>query len=116
MKKILALILAVFMCLSLCACGGGKGENSESVEDKVRSSVESRLMTYVTLSYETVGVPTITCYIEEVGENVFEVSGKVTVKDKYGDTYSGKYDAEVEYDPSTDKCDVDYDLGKLYKD
>ncbi len=114
MKKLLAAFLALVLCFSLCACADKK-TNTETVEDKVRSAVEARLITYVALSYDTVGVPSITCYIDEVDENKFEVSGKVTVKDKYGDTYSGKYDAEVEYNPSTDECSVDYDLDKLYK-
>ena len=46
----------------------------------------------------------------------FEVTGKVTVKDKYGDSYTGKYDAVVEYDPATDDCDANCDIDKLYKD
>ena len=51
-------------------------------------------------------MPTITTYVEKISENTYEVTGKVTIKDKYGDSYTGKYDAEVEYNPSTEKCSV----------
>lgn len=112
MKKFFAVLMSVVLCFSLVAC---TAEKTETVENKVKSAVEARLITYVSIAYDTIGVPNITYYIEEVGENKFEVSGKVTVQDKYGDTYSGNYDAEVEYNSSTDKCTVDYDLGKLYK-
>lgn len=115
MKKLLAFLLALACCLSLCACGGAE-EEEESVRDKVISAVRARIMVEITLTYDTVGVPTITTYVDENSDGTFEVTGKVTVKDKYGDSYTGKYDAEVTYNESTDKCNVDLDLGSLYKD
>ena len=114
MKKLLAVILAMLLCVSLFACGG-KGGDTESVEDKVKDAVESQIQVNIMLQYDTTGVPSITYYVDKIGENVFEVTGKVTVRDKYGDTYTGNYDAEVEYNPSTDKCKVDCDIDKLYK-
>lgn len=117
MKKFLSLLLALVMCISLVACGGeSSSENTtESVESKVERSVKSNIEVDIMFSYDTVGVPNITYYIDEVSENNFEVSGKVTVKDKYGDSYSGKYDATVKYNPETDKCDTDVEIDKLYK-
>ena len=53
--------------------------------------------------------------VRATGENEYEVTGKVTVQDKYGDSYTGNYDATVEYNPTTDKCDVDCNIGDLYK-
>ena len=114
MKKVLAIIMAVIMCLSLCACG--KKEPVETVEDKVISSVKSNIMARIAIQYDTVGAPSITCFIDEIGENQYEATGKVTVKDKYGDSYTGKYDATVKYDPSTDDCNVNCTIDKLYKD
>ena len=117
MKRIILVILAVVMCLGMCACGGGsEAEESETPRDKVISSVKSHIMAQIALGYDTVGVPTITTYVEEVEENVYEVTGKITVKDKYGDSYTGKYDSTVEYDPELGSCDVDLDIDKLYKD
>ena len=118
MKKIFSLLLVLIMCISLVACGGGSSSESkteESIESKVRKSVDSHIDVEIMLSYNTVGEPDITYYVDEISENNFEVSGKVTVKDKYGDSYSGKYDATVKYDPETDKCDTDVEIDKLYK-
>ena len=115
MKKIFLIILTLIMCFSIIACEGDKKE-TESIEDKVRSAVESRIIVNISLTYDTVGVPNCTYYIDKVDDNNFKVTGKVTVKDKYGDTYTGKYDAEVTYNPTTDDCAVILDLDKLYKD
>ena len=116
MKKILALLVAFAFCVSLCACGA-KVEPTESAEDKIRSEVQAELTVEIMFSYDTVGVPQITYNIRKVNEEKYEVSGKVTVKDKYGDSYTGKYDAVVSYDPDTDDYEtVNLDLGKLYKD
>ena len=117
MKKFLSLLLTIGLCVSLVACGGGSSSESktESVESKVESSVKAHINAEIILSYDTVGVPNITYYIDEISENNFEVSGKVTVQDKYGDSYSGKYDATVKYNPETDKCDTDVEIDKLYK-
>lgn len=117
MKKLLALVMAILMCLCLCACDPGtEAEDAKSPEETVESKVRSQIMAEIILTYDTEGVPTITSYVNQRGENTYEVTGKVTVKDKYGDYYTGKYDAEVEYDPETGYCDVDLDLGTLYKD
>ena len=116
MKRVISLILVAAFCLGLCACGSGGSKSENTPESKVVSAVRSQIMVEIMLSYDTNGVPTITTYVDELGANRYEVTGKVTVRDKYGDTYTGKYDAEVEYDLSTGDCDVDLDLGSLYKD
>ena len=123
MKKVLSILLGLVLCFSLCACGSKSSESTvsseytESVEDKVRNAVETTISVYVKLSYNTTGVPTIICYIDSSGTNEYTVSGKVTVRDKYGDSYTGKYDAVVVYNPETDSCSVSsYDLGDLYQD
>ena len=115
MKRIFALLMAIVLCFGLCACGGSK-EPEKTPEDKVTSAVRSYIMVEITLSYETTGVPSITTFVNQIDETTYEVTGKVTVKDKYGDSYTGKYDAMVEYDPATEDCDVDLELGSLYKD
>jgi len=110
MKKIISLLLAMLLIFSLCACSSSEGSGN-SEEDKVISAVESRAIVEMTLGYETNGVPQITtASVEEVSENKWEVSGKITVNDKYGDSYTGTYDAVVEYNPETDDASVvDFD-------
>ena len=121
MKKLLSFLLIIVLVFSFVSCGGDSSDSqskvSESVESRARSSVISRVQLNVSLKYEIVGLPTVTCYLNKIRENEFEATGKVTVRDKYGDTYTGKYDAVVEYNPTTDKfsvspCNVD----SLYKD
>lgn len=114
MKRVIALLLVLVLCVGLCACSNS-GTTKNSKEDKVVSSVKSRIMVEVKLNYDTTGAPTITTNVKKISENTYEVTGKVTVKDKYGDSYTGKYDAEVEYNPSTETCSVDLNLGKLYR-
>ncbi len=116
MKKVISLLLVLVLCLGLCACGGGNSESEESPEDSVISAVRARIMAEIALGYETTGVPTITTFVSEIDETTYEVTGKVSVKDKYGDSYTGKYDAEVDYNPETGNCNVDLSLGDLYKD
>ena len=112
MKKFLALVLALVMCASLVACSSEEAE--ESIEDKVKDSVQYNIMVRIKLQYDS-NVSDITYNINEISENNFEVTGKVTVKDKYDDVYSGKYDATVKYDPETDECGTKVVIDSLYK-
>lgn len=115
MKKALSLILVLVMCLSLCACGGNSQE--DGAEKKAIQTVHNNIQVKLVVRYGSVGAPSYTTYVTEIDTNKFEISGKVTIKDKYGDTYTGKYSAVATYDPSTGKCTVSDDyLGDLYKD
>ena len=75
-------------------------------------AVTSYAKAKVTFDYEIVGEPVITAYVSRVGVTTYEVTGKVTVQDKYGDSYTGKYEAKV----NTEDWEVELDLGELYKD
>ena len=102
------------MCLLFCACGDEAEE--KSVNEVIGDAIESYVRVDVSLRYEISGLPTVTHYINQLEENQYEVTGKVTVKDKYGDTYTGKYDAVVDYDPVANKASVDTcDIDQLYK-
>ena len=115
MKKILLVLLTLVFVFSLVACDD-TGEKTDSVSDEVKSAVRGRIIATVALQYDTTGSPNITFFVDEIGDNIYEVTGKVTVRDKYGDSYTGKYDAEVEYNPEDDDCNVtSFDLGTLYK-
>ena len=113
MKKLLAFILAMVLCFSLCACGGNK--DTESIEDRVKQSVKNRLNFMVSLDDKWKAVNNVTCIINKKSENTFEVTGKISIRDKYGDLYTGKYDASVEYDASTDTFKTNCNIGTLTK-
>ena len=119
MKKLFAILLALVLCFSLCACGGDSGSTEtveETVEDKVEDEVQAYVSSRVLLEYDIFGPPNITCYVAKETENEFKVTGKVTVKDEYGDSYTGNYDTYVEYDPETDTCNVtECYIDTLYK-
>lgn len=114
MKKLFAVILAMVLCFSLCACGGDGG-STESVEDKIREAVKAQINEEVMSQQDIKGDPSITTYLDQVDEYKYEVTGKVTVLDKNGDTYTADYDAVAEYDPATDDCDVDCEMDRLKK-
>lgn len=114
MKKFLCLALVAILCCSFISCGNKEKEPSK--EDLVKECVKDRIDVKLMLSYDITGNIQATYFLDEVRTNVFEVTGKVTVKDKYGDSYSGKYDAVVEYDPQSKKCSLeDLEIDKLYK-
>lgn len=110
--------MVILFCISLCACGDNSSNTgTKSVESMAQEEVKYNIMAQIAIGYETEGLPQITYFVNKSGENEYEVTGKITVKDKYGDTYTGKYDALVEYDPVTDECSVkNCDIDSLYKD
>lgn len=113
MKKLISLVLVFLMLFTLCACGGGSGSSStkDTERDKVVSAVRGRAVAAMLVSYETSGSPQVTmASVREVSDDQWEVSGKITVKDKYGDSYTCTYDAVVSYNAATEKASVtDFD-------
>lgn len=110
-KKIIACLLSILLIFSLYACSIS---SSPSMDDKIEDAVRSNLRLEIILNYNAT-ITNLTSNITNRGHNIYSVSGKITVKDKYNDFYTGNYDATVEYDPASDDFDVDYELGNLYK-
>lgn len=113
MKKLIALVLALVLCFSLCACE--KEGDNEDVEDIIKEAVESELHFNIIMQYDTAGYVDVTYNIDETGEDEFEVTGTVSVRDKSGTRYTGNYYATVEYNSRTGKCDVDCDIDTMYR-
>lgn len=114
MKKLIAFVLVIALLVSLCACGSSS--TPKSLSDRAASQVKSTIQVYINLSYDIVGVPQVTTYVKDLGGGEYQVTGKVTIRDEYGDSYTGKYDATATYNESSDRFDVDYDVDSLYKD
>ena len=111
MKKYATLVLVMLLSLFMFACKGGGGSDSDysnTKEYKVESATQAYVISYISVHYgsSVVGAPQITYILQEHSENNFEVTGKVTVKDKYGDSYTGTYQAIVLYLPDEDKATV----------
>lgn len=112
MKKLLTLLLCVCMIGSIgvfssCASSTEASTSVETVTDKVKSETKSTVLyrAYVKYGY---WAHTITTYVDQsyTDENKYYVSGKYTINDNYGDSYTGKYDVTVVYDPVTGECEV----------
>jgi len=118
MKKIMSIILVVILCCSLYACGSNSDSEpvTQSLRERAKISVESSIRIHIMVWYDDVSITSITYGKQkEVDSNTFEFSGKVTVKDQYGDYYTGTFDSTVTYNASEDKFDDDTDVGDLYK-
>ena len=116
MKRIICLFFVIAMIFTLCACGG-ETEEEKSVLDKVADASDWYISFHISMSYgdAVIGAPTFTHYVADFGDNNYLVTGKVTVRDRYGDECWAKYEASVRYNPDTDKCSVtDYEVGTFY--
>ena len=106
---IIGIIIVVFLLNS------GNKEPVETLEDRVRSRARTTALTYVMLWYD-VGNPNVrVTTVKETENNEYEVYGKISVKDNYGDPYSGTIDGICSVDEIEDiSCDLDY--SDLYRD
>ena len=80
MKKVFAFILAVVMCLSLCACGGAK----EYTSDEVKQEAATFMVEYIHSLYDHSDLIKGDAEIEferitEIKENQWMVLGTATV-------------------------------------
>ena len=71
MKRVLSLLLALVMCLSLCACGGGNDTADEktpkeAVSDRAKSLVE---LTLTSRGYKVARANIPYSAVEEISEN-----------------------------------------------
>ena len=99
-KRILAAFMAAVMCALLCACGEQKTktESGPSIKDQAITLAEREVRSKVSNKYDASGgIGCETAAVNEVKDNVFDISGKVYVKNKYGDISWAKYDVHVTY-------------------
>ena len=105
--SIFAIMLALAMVMSLAACGGASNSSSsDNPETIVKKSAENRITVEVALNYKINGAPSCSSIVTKIDDNLYEVTGKVTVRDEYGDSYTGKYTVKVEYDPDKNEAKV----------
>lgn len=96
MKKTLCMVLALVMCLPLCACGSDKEEFDP--RSAFRRTVESAVTAYCIVRYADVKVVDLTTLTIDVTGDKYTGKGKFTIRDDYGDTYTGKVTAVYKFD------------------
>lgn len=102
MKKWTALLLALVMCLALCACGGKKPE-SPSPEEKLTENVRLFINTKCMYTIEDAKSTQVTVHIDDVDTSaapdkaIYSVSGQVRITDAFGDQYDAQYTGEWTY-------------------
>ena len=109
MKKVVTIMMALALLLSLCACENGGGSKAKTEKDVIENAVKHRAnaAAQVRLDNEYSVFPTTTIsYSRETGDNSWEVSGKVSIKDKYGNPRMYSFDATVLYLPETNEAKI----------
>ena len=114
MKKIFSLLLVFVTILGLCACGGNKTDSVESIKDRACQEVKFSVMAKIASLDNYEDFTDITYNVNEIDENKYEITGKVTYCDKYDDSFTKKYDAIVTYDTATDTFDCKLDDIKIH--
>ena len=92
----IASILGVFVFADKGITGSSKkATEPTTLEEQIRKQVNTNVSLRAMLTYE--GTPTVSITRVKIStdETTAEVYGKVSIKDNYGDTYTGNFDADV---------------------
>ena len=109
-KKILCLLLAMIMLLSLCACGGNN-KKAKTPEEEIRQKVET--MAAIKYIGSTIGGKELkssrasVSTVRKISDTEYLVSGKITMMDVYGTNWNNTFDCTVEKDGT------DWDVGSF---
>ena len=120
MKNFLSIILIIVLSVSaLCACSSPDSDSDSetssviSLDDAIRNDVRREAMSKYNIA---VVKEVMIGYTENVGEDQYTASGKIVVIDKYGDIYSGNWDADVTYDKETGNSSSEIVFDRITKD
>lgn len=116
MKKTISLLLALVLCLSLCACGGGQATGTKSSELKIGDTAKGQLFDVTIQSVEPVEKiengfvrhmwsPAEQTYYQDITAE----EGYSIVKITYSYSYNGKEAGEFGFDLT-----LDYDDGYTF--
>ena len=103
MKKLAASLLALAMCLAMCACSSTPKSEGNPVEEEIRITVQAEAAVECMFSYKD--VKNVLASVTDTDDNedgTYDVKGYITVIDDYGDRYKAKYDAVVAIDEDGD--------------
>ncbi len=90
MKKIISLLLALALCLSLCACGNKLQKQAYEVAEKLEGTWGYTVTSYIA------GKTTTIMTFEYSGQNAGKVTYSFLMGDKLLYCYTGTYDVSLE--------------------
>jgi predicted small lipoprotein YifL len=105
MKKVIALLLVLACCLSLCACGE-KTPDKPTPEQVVCERAEWDVSFTVT-NYGNKGVRAQVTTINEINPNEFEFYGTFSALNPYNATVNGTFKGTGTYNPDSESASVD---------
>ena len=109
MKKTLALIIALVMCLTLCACG----EKAKTDEVTPQGAVVERAKWDISFTLTNSGYKAISTQIttiKETATNEFVFYGTYSANNVYNATVKGTFEGTGKYYPDTGNASVDIDI------
>lgn len=126
MRKI-ALLLAIAMLfvgsIALVSCssdGDDVSKSSKSAEDRAKDATHSKLALQIavsTLNGSKISMSNCTyTTVKKLDNGNFKISGKVKVRDQYGDFHTANYDSDVTYDKTDDSYIASVKVGSFKKD
>ena len=121
MRKTIALLLALVMCLTLCACGG-KGSNPEGnkemkltaemlskIENEVKGTYfEKDIVLYETIAHQELGYKFNNFKVtsqRQTSNTTYTVFGIMSVTDEYSKTYNLEANVVYYCQESSDEAD-----------
>ena len=108
MKKVLSLILALLMGITLLACGAKEPEFDP--KEVFKSKVQAAVAVQCKFSYEDVRNAMTSLTSISVEGDTYTGKGKVTIYDSYGDTYVGKITAVYKYNGGESFTKISLDI------
>ena len=110
MKKTVSLLIALLLCLSLCACGGNKVPEKMTPKEAIIDAAEWKVQFQLTAS-GCKGLPNAqVTSIEEVSENEFEFCGTFSAQNEFNQTVKGTFEGTGTYNTETEKASVSVEL------
>ena len=112
-KRALSFLLILLMLFGLCACADTEPdwiEPSLSLIQRAEKQVQEELRVYIYVTYPVHELPDVTTAVTELGGNQYKVTGEVTFTDANGKSYSGTYEADVQYLQDVDNFHVTFAL------
>ena len=103
------------MCITLCSCGTKNNKADEdSVNLKISMAVNNHASVYKVL-YSASDCTTSVTHKEKNDDGSYDVAGKISLFNSYGDEYVANFDATVVFDKEGQASCSSFDMDTLIK-